>query len=332
MKISITATGGGSYLISELMSYGGASSYIEEVNIPYSREAINDFLGYTPHKYTSEETAKSLALKSLRRVEELTGTKECVGVGLCCSLSTGNQRKDRVNEAYIYCISSRGNMLFNKHLMVDNTAHRYFQEIDISDFFKGLIQHINSPGYIESEENLLTEAFQGGNVYIPINSPTPSKILYPGSFNPFHAGHEYIVNSMEEFGLVDLEISLTNVDKPALTVSDIEKRLNQSFPKNVGGIWLTNKPKFSDKINFFDNYDFVVGADTFNRIFQRKYYLDYEEFSRFEEDIEDVVLYIIPREGVILNQDTYWYDNWHYLSHLTPPNISSTQLREREGR
>src|SRR5688572_28181013 len=60
----------------------------------------------------------------------------------------------------------------------------------------------------------------------------PGRLLLPGSFNPLHAGHvELALAAAEVAGLpeseVAFELSVVNVDKPPLTVFEVERRVQQ---------------------------------------------------------------------------------------------------------
>lgn len=112
------------------------------------------------------------------------------------------------------------------------------------------------------------------------NSEEPEKIrlVFPGSFDPCHINHIFMAKlASEKLGEpVNFEISLTNVDKPPIDFISLNQRLdslrkyrNETF---VGGICLTNAPLFLQKAELFPGSTFIIGADTFNRLFDAKYY------------------------------------------------------------
>ena len=67
-----------------------------------------------------------------------------------------------------------------------------------------------------------------------------------------------------------MEISILNVDKPALDYLEIEDRLGQFPPEQV--VWLTRAATFDDKSRLFPGATFVVGVDTLRRIVDPRYY------------------------------------------------------------
>ncbi len=114
----------------------------------------------------------------------------------------------------------------------------------------------------------------------PGESGEPEKIrlVFPGSFDPCHRNHVLMARlASEKLGEpVHFEISLTNVDKPPIDFISLNQRLdslrihkNENF---MGGICLTNAPLFLQKADLFPDSTFIIGADTFNRLFDAKYY------------------------------------------------------------
>jgi hypothetical protein len=70
----------------------------------------------------------------------------------------------------------------------------------------------------------------------------------------------------------EVEISILNVDKPALDYLEIERRLAQFPPEQ--NVWLTRTATFDAKSRLFPGAVFVVGVDTLRRIADPRYYGD----------------------------------------------------------
>jgi hypothetical protein len=98
-------------------------------------------------------------------------------------------------------------------------------------------------------------------------------LLFPGAFNPLHAGHEQMARiAAERYGApVIFEISIRNVDKPPLDFIELADRLQQLAGKRV---LLTRAPAFAEKAKVAPGCVFVVGADTLARIAEPRYYGD----------------------------------------------------------
>ena len=142
-------------------------------------------------------------------------------------------------------------------------------------------------------KNLDTPANEGDGIdnficYDDINLPSDS-LIYPGSFNPLHAGHvELALASIKSARRDDnnvpliFEISATNADKPSLEKSEIIRRLQQfckyngSILANAGienyGVCITSEPLFRAKSTIFPHCKFILGVDTLSRLINTKYY------------------------------------------------------------
>jgi len=116
-------------------------------------------------------------------------------------------------------------------------------------------------------------------------APQPS-VLFPGSFNPMHEGHVLLARVAQELRQQPLafEISVTNVDKPPLAGETVRQRLAQFAWKSP--VELTRAPTFLEKSRLFPRTTFVIGADTAERLFGRKYYGDDE--ARMHEALEEI--------------------------------------------
>jgi nicotinic acid mononucleotide adenylyltransferase len=108
--------------------------------------------------------------------------------------------------------------------------------------------------------------------------PHKIRLVFPGSFDPCHRNHVFMAKiASEKLGEpVHFEISLTNVDKPPIDFISLNQRLDSlreyKDEEFMGGVCLTNAPLFLQKANLFPDSTFIIGADTFNRLFDAKYY------------------------------------------------------------
>ena len=100
------------------------------------------------------------------------------------------------------------------------------------------------------------------------------RAIFPGSFNPPHAGHAQIVAAASRRLETDLtlEISARNVDKPPLDALELLRRvkaLGEKFPGK--SVWISNAARFAEKAELAPNATFVVGADTILRLGDPRY-------------------------------------------------------------
>lgn len=201
---------------------------------------------------------------------------------------------------------------FNNSFVSWNYVQDNKEELSMEDGIEGILSNQNDsilllPSSSSSDDNnkKKLKVISGTSKYIPKQS-----IIIPGSFNPIHVGHialakaaydKFITTTTtndSDYGtLILFEISIINVDKPPLQMNDILKRIDiiestLSKQNNINnwGVILTSSPLFAQKVNIFQNrissssYSkekdgrnnssmvLVIGADTFIRILNKKYY------------------------------------------------------------
>jgi len=111
-------------------------------------------------------------------------------------------------------------------------------------------------------------------------------LIYPGSFNPLHEGHVALIEAallVSHSKLVLFELAVANADKPPLPREEVVRRLQQfhavsnpifqRHPKVVNfAVVLTKQSLFVNKAALFKGCTFLVGADTFSRLIDSRYY------------------------------------------------------------
>jgi len=170
------------------------------------------------------------------------------GIDLTARVETGDKRQEEVIEKYESVSEPVGNLLKQKMCSKE------------------------SPDEIPGMARIyLNEAKTSAE-------PPKIRLVFPGSFDPCHRNHVYMAKlASEKLGVpVHFEISLTNVDKPPIDFISLNQRLDSlrkyKDENFVGGVCLTNAPLFLQKADLFPNSTFIIGADTFNRLFDAKYY------------------------------------------------------------
>jgi hypothetical protein len=147
---------------------------------------------------------------------------------------------------------------------------------------------------------------QGGFACLDEAMLPEGSLVYPGSFNPLHMGHVQLALAARSAAAsaattavargsgsgsqqahrspaIVFEMSAMNADKAPLDAGELESRLAQFLPSSplileVGlepgsyAVSVSNAPLFSTKSVLYPSCGFVMGADTFTRIIDRKYY------------------------------------------------------------
>jgi nicotinic acid mononucleotide adenylyltransferase len=311
-KAALAITGGGSGAIGELLRVPGGSRLLIEAQVPYDALALAAFLGFAPAQASSADTAIAMAHSARARAARLVpADTDVIGLGataalvsdrprkgehrfhIACANATGvahctgvlaKGRRDRAAEEdlvshaiVLWLAQACGTAAPSAHTLLDTDEH--FEET-----FVATVDAIDQ--LLAGEVDRVTVQPDG---QMMLSAPPPP-LLFPGSFNPLHAGHVLLARIAEELRQQPLafEISVTNVDKPPLTGETIRHRLQQFAWKSP--VELTRAPTFLEKSRLFPGTTFVIGADTAERLIAPKYYggdevqmhLALEEIARSE--------------------------------------------------
>jgi nicotinamide mononucleotide (NMN) deamidase PncC len=91
--VVLAVTGGGASAISELLGVPGGSRMMLEAVVPYSEQALVEWLGKAPGHFCVEETALAMATVAYRRAGELAAKNEAIGVACTASLASDRPKK-----------------------------------------------------------------------------------------------------------------------------------------------------------------------------------------------------------------------------------------------
>src|SRR5262245_55034383 len=98
-QLVLAATGGGSRAIGDLLSVPGGSRTVLEAVVPYSAEALIDFLHARPEQFCSPQTARLMAMAAWQRAREFqageTGPNKVAAIGVGCTASLASDRPKR---------------------------------------------------------------------------------------------------------------------------------------------------------------------------------------------------------------------------------------------
>ncbi|WP_440955887.1 hypothetical protein ACSAZK_02705 [Methanosarcina sp. Mfa9] len=180
------------------------------------------------------------------------GTKDGIGTGI--ETAEGEREREKIFEKYASVSGAVGDLLRQQSCSPESPC----ETAGVARInFDEAIDTEKSPEYTKSEE---------------------IKLVFSGSFDPCHKNHVFMAKraSKKYNSPVHFEISLTNVDKPPIDFISLDQRLDslRKYKREafMGGVYLTNAPLFLQKADLFPNSTFIIGADTFNRLFDAKYY------------------------------------------------------------
>ncbi len=135
-KAALVVTGGGSEAVHALLSRSGASRFVLEAQIPYSPEALSDYLGEAPAQSCSEETARCLAVRALEKASHLTPSSS-LPVGIACTAALHTNRERKGSDRAFICIRSAEKEI--RHMLDLSPGSRMEQEGVVSEMLLGLI-------------------------------------------------------------------------------------------------------------------------------------------------------------------------------------------------
>ena len=288
-RFVLVSSGGGTNAISEILKVAGASESVLEAYVPYAKESLDYYLLKQPDHYCSLDTTLSMAAKAYSAAKKIspgTNPKNLLGVAVTASLATNYSKKGE-HKFFIAIQTYKYSSSFS-YSFVKGELTREEEEQVVTDYIiKATAQSCEVQNHkISENSSLKIKTVEAEKNWVKLvdskidfvsSSNRIPELIFPGSFNPFHSGH----NSMSELaekktGLgLAYEICIQNADKPPFSYHEIEKTLNQF---NHGHEWvLTKAGKFTDKAALFPNSVFIIGADTLTRILDEKFYLNRQD-------------------------------------------------------
>ncbi len=243
----LVTTGGGSSALNALLTTPGASRFVIETHVPYSPEALEQFLGEKPEHSVSPETAIKLAQATFK-----SQVSDFKFLSVACTAALQTDRERRGEDRAFICIKTAGaKKLYALHFSKTSRAE---QEELLSDWLLVLIAQA-------------TGAERG--------------LMMPGSFNPVHQGHLNLLKVAEEMtGLRGVfELSCANVDKPAL--EETECLCRAATIKDIP-VAITHAPRFIRKAELYPKTTFAVGFDTAIRFIRDYTSEDWKKFQTLE--------------------------------------------------
>jgi hypothetical protein len=293
-KSVVAVSGAGTQAVAWLLGVAGASRTVLEAIVPYGRESMTAFLGFEPEQSASAQTAKYMARAAYRKAKTQL-EDDFPAVGLSCAATIATDRPKRgEHRAYVSAWDEQANTLYSLNLHKGLRDRAGEEELVsrllvhalmlLSGLDSDVDLGITAGDTLEIERTehppILAQLLSGEAQWVVVRDgdmlaegDAPLSLL-PGSFYPVHRGHRGLVSSAQSILGADIgyELSVTNVDKPALEEREILKRLAQ-FTTNETVV-LTRAETFFKKSRLFPARTFVVGWDTAIRLVAPRYYDD----------------------------------------------------------
>jgi len=324
-QVVLVATGGGAGALSQLVGIPGASSVVLEGLVPYARPAMDELLGGPQETYCSARAARRLAMTAWQRALDLgADAPQALGAAVTAGLRT-RQPKRGAHRVHVAVQTLTATQVAS--LELDKGARSRAEEESLAATL--LLAAVAAadhgdlqlpPGLLRPGEEVVAERVEATPSWQTLTAgtqaaaladgpvdavPEPGGLVFPGSFDPLHEGHLLMARVAEEIAErpVAYELSITNVDKPALDYVEIRDRAAQFAPR---ALWLTRAATFLEKIAIFPESTFVMGADTFVRLADPRYYQGSREAARdavrtIARRTRGLIVFGRVRDGVFLD-------------------------------
>jgi nicotinamide mononucleotide (NMN) deamidase PncC len=296
----LAITGGGSRAIANLLEVPGASASVVGAIVPYAPAALESWLGGPVDQHCSERTSRAMAMRAFELARQFCDAEPSMlrGIGATASLATNRPKRGphRIHAAWqsadatvsLSCELTKGarsraeeeaiatQLVLTAVCEACGVEGACMLEPAVADSVHRREQHAPAAWreLLLGERGCVTVLNEGTTYQKKAPSLSESGkpvVLFPGAFNPLHAGHLRMAEvAAERYGVpVTFEISITNVDKPPLDFIELEERLQQLTGRQV---LLTRAPRFAEKAHVAPGCVFAVGVDTLIRIGDTRYY------------------------------------------------------------
>lgn len=296
--IFIYSTGAGAGIQKRIWEVPGCSSFLVGCGFPYASSQTSKYIGFTPDKFVSVDTSIELAMAAY--LQAYQPNHRTIGVGLTASVAsmtehrgahriivstfssdcecltfsleipkghgllqriTDGELSDAIGIAAILRASHLWNdedMIYSKIYVPDGTSIQYPIKYSPFDNIERARELIVKSSYFHMNGSRLSE-----------NDINTNKIVfYPGSFNPFHFGHEQgaeairqtIANNFGECREVVFTTVINPSHKAPLSTDEMLNRVSTMKGKNF--CLTVDDPLFVDKARKHPGGWFGMGADT----------------------------------------------------------------------
>lgn len=293
VSIHVAATGAGAGIQNELWAIPGSSAYLSGSSFPYAPEEQEEFLGFMPVHFCSEEAAIDLASAAYMKAYRFGGKKP-VGVGITASVAS--EKEHRGDHRAFICVMT-DNKVRLLHLSIEKGVgsrkrHQDGQLCDDSAYWMimetlGIVPADISAKATDAaelaksrfwERPYFTAEGKRHKEFININHA-----LMPGAFNPPHEGHLCLADQYEQtYGSRVVFAMCTNPPhKGELTVQECLQRAQ--LLRGRDRLFTRDDPYYIDKARRYPYTPMLIGTDALLRMFDPKWGLDPEEtLTEFE--------------------------------------------------
>jgi nicotinic acid mononucleotide adenylyltransferase len=365
-RLAVVSAGGGAIAITHLVTTPGSSAVVLDAQVPSARAAVDQLLGGAQDSYCSPTVARRLAAAAWERaiyLDSAAATPDhAVGLAITASLKTSRPKRG----SHRICVAVQTlDATFSAELVLTKDARSRADEelvaaalaLDLLTEATGLPAECRSDlaALLRGGERIVRDDVTPPDPWRDLlagrrsvaaadgetTTPAAGSLVFPGSFDPLHEGHRLMARIAEEIAERPLswEISVSNVEKPLADYLSIRDRTAQFAGQRL---WLTRAARFTEKLSIFPEGTFVMGADTFVRLADPRYYggstaAAEEAVEAIAERARGLIVFGRTRNGVFedaskIDAPQRLRDVSYFVSQREfRLDISSTELRRQEN-
>jgi nicotinic acid mononucleotide adenylyltransferase len=348
----IAIAGGGQSFIGEFTKISGASQSLVGALVPYAQPVFDEFVGEHVQQYVSESAARKLAMASYRTCLGIgIGASRALGIGVSSSIAKDDERSGREHKMYLavhgYAKTFAQTLILKqgRTRIEEENMFREMIECQLANMTNANLtpQNVCVPhGAIELRDSETRSSRVAKRPPLfALGFTTPDTLgpiaIYPGSWNPMHDAHKAIYQTAQEIlGVVPtMELCLNNTDKPSIDYLEAQDRI-----ATIGNhpYIITDTSTFQSKIRKLSELYpsnpliFIVGADTWKRIWDPKYagplHLLEQEWNEL-----GVKFLVFGRNGETIPQPFKWGETLRIKDARATDftmSMSSTEIREQQ--
>ncbi|MGA2231671.1 MAG: hypothetical protein ABSH22_12295 [Tepidisphaeraceae bacterium] len=293
MQLVFEFTGAGSPALAALHAVPGSSRTILEATDRYGAESLAELLGRTPEKSVDPATAEAMAERAYLRACRLGGS-DARKLGLACTAGIATDRARRGPHRCCLAARTADSMTTFDLVLAKGQRDRAGEEAVITSMIVDAIAIAAGTAPVAvpllSDEKIIRDVraeadpveqlLAGAISAVTIDglgrrisgAPPGVGLVYPGSFNPLHFGHESLAAAAERICKLPLiyELAVINAEKSPLQRPELERRLAPFWRRHP--VALTRAPLFADKAALFPGATFILGFDTAARLLDTRFY------------------------------------------------------------
>lgn len=284
--------GAGSLALAALHSEGGSSRTILEATDRYCAASRGELLGALPEKCVEPHVAAAMADRAYIRACQL-GEDSKSKLGVACTATIATDRAKRGEHRCCVAVQNEKGVTTFDLILTKGSRTRHEEEELIAKLIIGAVAQavgISPPapdllpgeqvvGQTLARPDPLQSLWAGAARWVTIEldgtrcSESPAQaLIYCGSFNPLHFGHEALAAAAQRITGLPLvfELASVNAEKAPLDRSTLERRISQFWQRYR--VVVTRSPLFAEKAALFPGSTFVVGYDTAERLVDPRFY------------------------------------------------------------